>query len=146
MQGSCCYCGQGHVSSHCGNVTDVEERKCTLMFVCLKRNHRAQEEEYSVYEEFMQNIKFQNGRYCVCLPWKMHHPLLPDNFSLCQTRQLELVKRLKQSPYIFRQYDNIIQDQISPGIVETMEYFWVHPNTLLTIPWCCQGRKIDNQA
>ncbi|KAL5494489.1 hypothetical protein EMCRGX_G015831 [Ephydatia muelleri] len=48
IQGSCCYCSQGHVSSQCGNVTDAEERKRVLMrsgrcFVCLKRNHRAQE-------------------------------------------------------------------------------------------------------
>ena len=69
-------------------------------------------EESSVYEEFMQNIKFHIGRYCVRLPWKSHHPLLPDNFSLSQTRLLGLVKRLTQSPHISREYDNIIQDQI----------------------------------
>ena len=80
--------------------------------------------ESSVYEEFMQNIKFQNGRYCVRLPWKAHHPPLPDNFSLSQTRLLGLVRRLKQSPHIFKEYDNIIQDQISLGIVEIVSDPW----------------------
>ena len=80
--------------------------------------------ESSVYEEFMQNIKFQNGRYCVRLPWKEHHPPLPDNFSLSQTRLLGLVRRLKQSPHIFKEYDNIIQDQISQGIVEIVSDPW----------------------
>eukprot|EP00731_Ephydatia_muelleri_P009508 Em0005g94a len=80
--------------------------------------------ESSVYEEFMQNIKFQNGRYCVRLPWKEHHPPLPDNFSLSQTRLLGLVRRLKQSPHIFKEYDNIIQDQISLGIVEIVSDPW----------------------
>lgn len=48
IQDTCYYCGQGHVSSHCGNMTDVSRRKHILMrngrcLVCLKRNNRAQE-------------------------------------------------------------------------------------------------------
>ena len=78
-------------------------------------------EESSVYEEFMQNIVFRDGRYCVHLPWKGYHPPLPDNFNLCQTRLFGLIRRLRQSPHILREYDNIIQDQISKGIVEIVE-------------------------
>ena len=81
-------------------------------------------EESSVYEEFMQNIVFRDGRYCVHLPWKGYHPPLPDNFNLCQTRLFGLIRRLRQSPHILREYDNIIQDQISKGIVEIVEDPW----------------------
>ena len=30
-------------------------------------------DETSVCEEFIQSITFRDGRYCVRLPWKMHH-------------------------------------------------------------------------
>ena len=36
-------------------------------------------EEKSVVEEFTSTIGFKAGRYHVELPWKEHHPLLPDN-------------------------------------------------------------------
>ena len=81
-------------------------------------------EESSVYEEFTQNVVFQDGRYSVHLPWKSYHPPLPDNFNLCQTRLFGLIKRLRQSPHILREYDNIIQDQINKGIVEIVEDPW----------------------
>ena len=41
-------------------------------------------EESSVYDDFVHMIAFQNGRYCVSLPWKDCHPPLLDNFHLCQ--------------------------------------------------------------
>eukprot|EP00731_Ephydatia_muelleri_P027563 Em0019g436a len=81
-------------------------------------------EESSVYEEFTQNVVFQDGRYSVHLPWKSYHPPLPDNFNLCQTRLFGLIKRLRQFPHILCEYDNIIQDQINKGIVEIVEDPW----------------------
>ena len=81
-------------------------------------------DEPSVYEDFMQSVVFQNGRYCVRLPWKNYHPALPDNLDLCQKRLFGLVRRLKQSLHILRDYDNIIQDQIDKGIVEVVDHPW----------------------
>lgn len=81
-------------------------------------------EESSVYEEFTQNIVFHDGRYCVHLPWKGYHPPLPDNFNLCQTRLFGLIKRLRQSPHILREYGKIIKDQISKGIIKIIEDPW----------------------
>ena len=40
------------------------------------------ESETSVYDNFMESISFNNGRYCVRLPWKSPRVLLPDNFDL----------------------------------------------------------------
>ena len=82
-----------------------------------------------MYEEFTQNVVFRDGRYCVHLQWKGYHPPLPDNFNLCQTRLFGLIQSLRQSPHILCEYDNIIQDQISKGIVEIMEDPWTSAKT-----------------
>jgi hypothetical protein len=75
-------------------------------------------EETSVYERFVQKIKFEGSRYEVCLPWKECHPPLPDHRELCCRRLMSLLKRLKQSPQLLTEYDSIIQDQLQKGIVE----------------------------
>ena len=41
-----------------------------------------QEEERTLYDEFVGVIKFVEGRYQVPLPWKEFHDLLPDNYQL----------------------------------------------------------------
>ena len=35
----------------------------------------------SVHQEFEEKISFKDGRYEVCLPWKVRHPILPDNLA-----------------------------------------------------------------
>ena len=72
-------------------------------------------EETSVYEKFVQRIKFDGQRYEVCLPWKECHPPLPE---LCYRRLMSLLKRLRQTPQLLTEYNTIIQDQLSKGIVE----------------------------
>ena len=66
----------------------------------------------SVYDNFIESVSFQDGRYCVCLPWKSPRVTLPDNFDLSQKRLFNLLKRLRQTPHILVQYDEIIQEQI----------------------------------
>ena len=38
--------------------------------------------EESVYDSFIKNISFEEGRYTVQLPFKTHHQPLPDNYEL----------------------------------------------------------------
>eukprot|EP00731_Ephydatia_muelleri_P001937 Em0001g1937a len=79
------------------------------------------EGEDCIYSRFTKNISLQDGRYCVHLPWKEPHPLLPDNYELSKGRLFNLLRRLRQSPDILNQYDAVIQDQIKSGIVEVVE-------------------------
>lgn len=46
------------------------------------------EGEESVYEKFLEDVSFRNGRYCVQLPWKSPRIMLPDNLELSQRRLL----------------------------------------------------------
>ena len=69
----------------------------------------------------MESVSFNNGRYCVRLPWKSPRVLLPDNFDLSQKRLFNLRKRIRQTPHILTQYNEIIQEQIRRGIVEVVD-------------------------
>lgn len=69
--------------------------------------------EPSVYEKFVQQINFDGQRYTVALPWKENHLLLPDHFDLCHQRLIGLLRRLKQNPPLFAEYDAVIRDQIN---------------------------------
>eukprot|EP00731_Ephydatia_muelleri_P005954 Em0003g202a len=55
-------------------------------------------QEGSVYDNFMRTISYEDGRYCVSLPWKDPNPLLPDNFNLCQARLFEILLRFRLFP------------------------------------------------
>ena len=77
-----------------------------------------QPEEASVYEEFTNTISRKDGRYEVQLPWKHSHLVLPDNYKASLQRFQSLYNRLKQTPKILEEYDNVIKDQLQKGIVE----------------------------
>ena len=74
--------------------------------------------ETPVYEKFLQQIRFDGYRYEVSLPWKEHHLSLPDHYELCRKRLEALLRKLRQTPYLLKEYDSIIRDQVEKGIVE----------------------------
>ncbi len=77
-------------------------------------------DETSVYDKFVQQIRFDGRRYEVSLPWKEHHPPLPDHLELCRKRLTSLIKRLRQTPQLLAEYNTIIQDQLDKGMVEAV--------------------------
>ncbi|XP_068689247.1 uncharacterized protein [Montipora foliosa] len=48
------------------------------------------------------------------------HPALPDNYSLSYSHLASLIGRLRKSPEVLREFDRVIKDQQSKGIVETV--------------------------
>jgi hypothetical protein len=73
---------------------------------------------YTKYEEFASSITFQDGRYKVPLPWKEFHKPLADNLMLSRRRLEGLLKRLRSTPDVLKQYDSTIKDQLAKGIIE----------------------------
>eukprot|EP00731_Ephydatia_muelleri_P023359 Em0015g942a len=59
--------------------------------------------------------------YEVELPWKETHPTLPDNLDLSQARLRNLLLRLRKDQCILREYDSVIKNQLSSGIIEVVE-------------------------
>ena len=51
--------------------------------------------EFSVYQKFLEDVKFTGERYEVCLPWKEDHSTLPDNFYLSKRRSKSLLQRVR---------------------------------------------------
>ena len=76
------------------------------------------EPEKTLFDEFTDTVTFRDGRHEVPLPWKEFHKPLPNNYQLSCKRLHGLLRRLKQSPDLLREYDHIIRDQMKRGIVE----------------------------
>lgn len=55
------------------------------------------------------------------LPWKNSHPTLPDNYLLCKKWMSGLLKRLRQNPTLFAEYNTVIRDQLEKGIIEVCQ-------------------------
>ena len=71
-----------------------------------------------VYTSVIDNILFTGKRYSVGLPWKVAHKPLPSNYSNSLARLKGLMRRLKETPEVLLQYDEVISQQIKEGIVE----------------------------
>ena len=54
------------------------------------------------------------------LPRKENTPPPPDNFELCHRRLDSLLRRLKQNPPLLAEYDSVIRDQLSRGIIKVV--------------------------
>ena len=72
----------------------------------------------TLYDKFVSEVEFVEGRYQVRLPFKEDHDLLPDNFSLCKSRLVSLLRHLSVKPDVSRQYNDVIREQLKQGIIE----------------------------
>ena len=75
-------------------------------------------ESDSVHEDFIANINFTGEKYEVSLPFKQGHGLIPDNFSLAESRLPKLKSTLPSS--VLNQYDEVIKEQLSSGVIEAV--------------------------
>ena len=63
-------------------------------------------------------IMFDGERYRVSLPVKDQQSVIPDNYVLAKKRLMSLLHRLKSKPGVFKQYSDVIQEQLASGVVE----------------------------
>ena len=71
-----------------------------------------------VHESFKSEINFIDGRYSVKLLWKQGHDPLPSNYENSFSRMKGQIKRLKRAPEVLKEYDSIIKEQLSSGVIE----------------------------
>ena len=67
---------------------------------------------------FNKTVVLADGRYFVTWPWKEKSPDLPQNYQLAVGRLKSMSQKLSKSPELLEQYDKIIQDQLSKGVIE----------------------------
>ena len=75
-------------------------------------------ESDDIHEALLDKIKFNGLRYSVQLPWKQGHGYLPSNYSNSIARMKGQIKRLASEPNLLSEYDAIIKEQESVGIIE----------------------------
>lgn len=71
-----------------------------------------------ILQDFKKNIKYQNSRYKVKLPWNENVEKLENNYDIAKYRLGNLVKRFNKDNYFYERYREVISKQISEGIVE----------------------------
>ena len=77
--------------------------------------------ETSVYEKFIDSIKFENDRYSVALPFKENRPMLADNYQLCLNRLQKLKERLSKTPQLLNEYNKVFDEYLNLGIIEKVK-------------------------
>ena len=68
--------------------------------------------------QFKRSLIFENGRYTVKLPDNIAFYL--TTLKLSASRSDNQLKRLKQQPHIYKEYNKIITDQLESGIIEEL--------------------------
>ena len=76
------------------------------------------DDENSVHESFLANIRFDGTRYEVKLAFKEVHPVLPDNFRNSVARLGSLLRRLKRDPEVLQEYNAVFMEQSAKGMIE----------------------------
>ena len=83
--------------------------------------------EFDMYDDYKKTIKANESRYVVPLPFKQDHPLIPDNYTTVHHRLGSLVRRLKKSPDILREYDRVIKEQLRSDVIQVVDEEEVEP-------------------
>ena len=72
-----------------------------------------------VCEEFEEQlVRSPEGWYETSLLWKGNHPPLPNSKQESLKRLDHLMRKLEKQPRMLQKYENIIQDQLTQGIME----------------------------
>jgi len=66
-------------------------------------------------------VSLKDNQYSVKLLWKEDHPPLPSNYDVSVRRTHSMVKHLRRDPFLFRKYDDIINEQLERGFIEAVD-------------------------
>ena len=74
--------------------------------------------ETSVYDKFIDSIKFENDCYSVALPFKENRPMLANNYQHCLNRLQKMKERLSKTPQSLNEYNKVFDGYLDLGIIE----------------------------
>ena len=74
-----------------------------------------------IMTDFSENITYENGRYCVGLPWNEKQGKLLNNKSLAEKRLNSLFKRLEAQPDLKNKYNENIKEMEETGIISQIK-------------------------
>ena len=70
------------------------------------------------HDGFNEQVRFNRQRYEVPLPWRDNHPAISSDYELCVNRLKSLQRKLLKEPELIRECNQIIEEQLSKGIVK----------------------------
>ena len=122
--------------------TDYEQL-CSLDVLGLQ--DRPDGDQQSVYDDFKEQFRRSDkGWYETGLPQKHGHDLLPSNKPGSLRRLESFLKKLQKEPDLLNQYDEVNQDQLAKGIVETVSSDPVGREFYIP-PWRYQFFSVSNR-
>ena len=101
------------------------------------------------HDGFNEQVRFNGQRYEVPLPWRDNHPTISSDYELCVNRLKSLQRKLLKEPELIREYNQIIEEQLSKGIVERVaaeKDKWEWRRTLPSTPRRDTKRPRNNQT
>ena len=70
------------------------------------------------HDGFNEQVCFNGQCYKVPLPWHANHPAISSDYELCVNRLQSLQRKLLKEPELIHEYNKIIEEQLSKGIME----------------------------
>ena len=70
-------------------------------------------------KRFNDELKFNGARYCVIIPFREHHEILPNNFQTSKIRSVQLLNKLNAG--LLANYEKIIKTYEKENIIEKIE-------------------------
>ena len=84
---------------------------------------------------FKENLVFNGSRYEVKLPFRPHTDFIPDNYVMAEKRLTSLREQLTKDSNLLFEYDRIISDYLSMGIIEKVPLNQnIEPGTIHFLP------------
>ena len=84
---------------------------------------------------FKENLVFNGSRYEVKLPFRPHTDFIPDNYVVAEKRLTSLREQLTKDSNLLFEYDRIISDYLSMGIIEEVPLNQnIEPGTIHFLP------------
>ena len=77
-----------------------------------------QDAEECVIHKFEKDISFNGERYVTKLPFRLDHPLLPDNEFVCEKRLRSMHGKLLKDEEVVKKYDGVVKEYEKERIIE----------------------------
>jgi hypothetical protein len=76
------------------------------------------EEEEMALKQFYKNVRNQENRYEVAIPWREYPPDIPANYGVARGRLVSLVRKHQDQPKYLLACKEIFNQQLQSGIIE----------------------------